>query len=634
MVTFVQRLALGVLALLALASPAGAAEVARLDGASLDARDSRRAGFCLRLAERDPALGGGSGTCGRAPWRPHRSELIAWVVDRDRLLAAGAVPASVVRAEAELVDGRRIGFDTVAGPRYRGHYAGRLRFFLAALPLADRSDSDAGGLVAVRFFAADGTLAGVAASDREGTRISRRTLLLRERVRGRSTTVTAEELRVLAPTPLALDRFEELICITVRTRTGSFEGGSSRICNEPGPRRPELFVVPESGCDGLRTVISGFVGDAVTAVRLRLGSGRVREVRARTLRDRRGVEHRYVATAVPREEAVRSVAAVGAEAEYELGEPPGGLPCLDQSSMFAYSYLFGLGEGGAPRPPAGDEQVVAETGGHRLLARDAEADRLCAGVDALRADGGDCTLPAVNGEDAFLRASGGVIGAVLPAEVARVRLPGGREVPTVVGSYGGRYAGRVRFLLAEVPTTADVRVRLLDAAGAVIATLPVFDPEALSEPPLAGPVRLASGRGWRLEAERHRYGPCVSIALRGEEGSCLFGVPDADGAIAAVGCTPRVAVIAGMLSRGARGARAILRGGGTLRARIVRVPRRFGGGRAWVLALPRKARVKALRIGGGRFAFPLLPAAAQCGYFVYAPSLFGVGEPELELRSP
>ena len=93
-------------------------------------------------------------------------------------------------------------------------------------------------------------------------------------------------------------------------------------------------------------------------------------------------------------------------------------------------------------------------------------------------------------------------------------------------------------------------------------------------------------------------------------------------------------MIAGMLSGGARGARAILRGGRTLRARIVRVPRRFGGGRAWVLALPRTARVKALRIGGERFTFPLLPAARQCGYRVYAPAMFGVGEPELELRSP
>ena len=120
--------------------------------------------------------------------------------------------------------------------------------------------------------------------------------------------------------------------------------------------------------------------------------------------------------------------------------------------------------------------------------------------------------------------------------------------------------------------------------------------------------------------------------MNGDDGSCVFDVPESDGALAAVGCAPRVAVIAGMLTRGSRTVRAVLRGGRTVRARIVRVPRRFGGGRAWVLALPRSARVKALSIGGRRYTFPLLPAADQCGYEVYAPALFGVAEPELALE--
>jgi hypothetical protein len=199
-----RSLALVVLFLLALAAPASAAEVARSDGWRLAALDSKPAGFCLRLEESDSRFGGGgSGTCGRAPWRPRRTNLIAWVSD-GRLLTAGAVPASVMRAEAELVDGRRIGFDTVEGPRYRGRYAGRLRFFLAPLPLADPRDDDAGGLVAVRFFGADGSLQGVAAGNRSGTRVGRRGVLLRERGRGRSITVAAKTIRRLAPTPLAL----------------------------------------------------------------------------------------------------------------------------------------------------------------------------------------------------------------------------------------------------------------------------------------------------------------------------------------------------------------------------------------------------------------------------------------------
>ena len=88
-------------------------------------------------------------------------------------------------------------------------------------------------------------------------------------------------------------------------------------------------------------------------------------------------------------------------------------------------------------------------------------------------------------------------------------------------------------------------------------------------------------------------------------------------------------MLTGLLSRGTRAVRAVLRGDRTLRARVVRIPRRFGGGRAWVLALPRGARVEALRFDGRKATFPLLPARDQCGYRVhYAPEL---AEPELEV---
>ena len=123
----VQRLALAMLALLAVAAPAGAAEVARVEGGVLDAREHRQAGFCLRLTQARSAFGGGgTSTCGRAPWRPRRSTLLTWPAGRDRVLAAGAVPASVVRAEAELVDGRRIGFRAEYLDEGRGIFVSRL----------------------------------------------------------------------------------------------------------------------------------------------------------------------------------------------------------------------------------------------------------------------------------------------------------------------------------------------------------------------------------------------------------------------------------------------------------------------------------------------------------------------------
>jgi hypothetical protein len=218
MLMIAHRLLLGLIAVLVLAGPAGAAEAARIDGGSLDARDDRRSGFCLRLTEAGNRYGGGSGSCGRAPWRPRRSNLVTWPAG-ERLLVAGAVPAGVARGEAELVDGHRIGFDTVAGPGYHGRYAGKLRFFLAALPPADPSDDESGGLLAVRFFGADGTLQGIAESDREAALVGRRRALLRERAHGHSITVSAETRRRVASTPIALDPIEDLTCLLTAQRS-------------------------------------------------------------------------------------------------------------------------------------------------------------------------------------------------------------------------------------------------------------------------------------------------------------------------------------------------------------------------------------------------------------------------------
>ena len=92
-------------------------------------------------------------------------------------------------------------------------------------------------------------------------------------------------------------------------------------------------------------------------------------------------------------------------------------------------------------------------------------------------------------------------------------------------------------------------------------------------------------------------------------------------------------MLTGTLARATRSVRVELRGGRILRARIARVPRRVRSGRVWVLALPRDARVKALRFDERRTRFTLLPAAEQCGYRVFGPSL-DASEPELELRSP
>ena len=115
--------------------------------------------------------------------------------------------------------------------------------------------------------------------------------------------------------------------------------------------------------------------------------------------------------------------------------------------------------------------------------------------------------------------------------------------------------------------------------------------------------------------------PCVgsgAFAILAFEGELTTAPPLPPGSGEQVG-----AEAGGHLTRRARSVRVGLRGGRTLRPRIVGLPRRLGGGRAFVLALPRRARVKALRIGGDRVTFPLLPASRQCGYRLYAPYLSG-----------
>jgi hypothetical protein len=612
MVTILQRLTLFALLLLALAAPAGAGEVARIDRTSLDVRD-RGGTLCLDLRRESSSGSGSAGTCGSAPWRPLRS-MLATVGTRDGAAAGGAVPAEITRGEVELADGRRVTFDTVAGERYTGRHAGLLRFFLVVLPVVTPRDRDADGVLAVRFFDAAGTLRGIAGARPLGPVISPRVTLLRQRVPGHTVTVSAQTRRTLAPTPLALERFEERTCLMVRA------GGGESSSGRDSGGQPVLDLQTEPGCGRVRSTLYGFTADDVAAVRLTLGSGRTKLVRTRTVRGALGREYRVLATVVPRGEAVRSARAVGRAGRLDLGLPPGGLACVRGSGggWVAYAPLPVTG----PALPGADAQVVAERGGHRLLAGDGPEDRLCLGLDRLKAEQGDCRLPPVTADDLYYAdGADGLAWAVLPAEVARVRLPGGREVSPIAGGYTGRYTGTVRFLLARV---ADgKRVTLLDAGGGVIRRLPVLASEVVG--PDDRPRRAAGGRGWRLTASGRGPVTCLGVALRGEKPGCETISFGQDGAVAAVGCSPRLAVLYGPLARRTRTVRVTLAGGHTLRPRIVRIPR-SPNRRAFAIALPRGARVTALRFDRRRTPFPVLPASRQCGYRLVEPVLGGDGE--------
>ena len=273
----------------------------------------------------------------------------------------------------------------------------------------------------------------------------------------------------------------------------------------------------------------------------------------------------------------------------------------------------------APGPEGPGQQVAAEADGHRLLVRDAEAERLCVGLDSLRADSGDCGLPPVDASLLVVEERAGMASAVVPADVVRVRLPSGLEVPTVPGdAYTGRYAGRVRFLLAAVPRGSTGTLRFYDAAGVLLGRgfITPVDP-----PPVAGPVTLARGRGWRLGAVNYGHGGCVARAGQLGPEACFADFGRATSAYLSVSCRPRVALLYGTLNRRTRGVAVRLRGGRRMRARVIRVPRRIGGGRAFVLALPRRAEVRSITAGPERVSLTVLPAARQCGYVLGVPGL-------------
>ena len=582
--------------LLALAAPANAAEVAKVDGATLTANDDRAddnrpdSDFCVSVKTE----GSASETCHIAPGRPYEA-LVAQAPGSGRRFVGGAVPVAVTHVDVERVDGVRVGADTVAGERYRGRQAGKVRFFLLAVPRGRE-------VALVRMFGADGALLGAVAPEDEGAKLRGPVRLLNERRSGAAMKLSATTSRVLTPTPLALDRTEEQACLRASSR-----GLSSTICPPP-VLGPVLVVTVTPGCGRLGSMISGVVGEEVTAVRVLLGSGRRVTLRPRSLPASVAPGRRYVAAVLPAGEAVRSASAVGAVARQELGEPPTDRRCGRSDGGF-FAFAPDIPESPV-LPPAPGDQSAGEADGHRLVVRDAAGDRLCAGVDRLTGD--DCGLPPADPRDIGLLVRDGVVAAALPGDVARVRLPGGREVATLPGDgYTGRYAGRVRFLLAEVGANTLGFLRLLGADGRSLGrgVILSLDPEATR-----GPVTLASGRGWRLRGARFGTLPCIGIGPLNPYG-CVSGGPPAS-VLVTVGCSPRVAVLYGTLGRRNRSVTATLRGGRRLRARILRVPKRFGGGRAFVLALPRRAELTAVRLDGKRYPMRVPPAAGQCGYTV------------------
>lgn len=201
----------------------------------------------------------------------------------------------------------------------------------------------------------------------------------------------------------------------------------------------------------------------------------------------------------------------------------------------------------------------------------------------------------------------GAIGGVLAGEVTAIEIDLGdgepRRVVTSAGdAYTGRYAGRVRFVLAEVPGAR--RIRRATGIAADGRRLRGFVVPA----PRVERLRRVGG----LRAVRYTLAPF------GQQLTCLMDAlaalcpddGDATTAAALVTCRPRRTIVLGALPRGERMPTVVLADGRRVRARTLRA----GGLRLWLAVVPGGDGVRAIRPDQ---PLRLPPANDQCGYAAF-----------------
>ena len=578
-------------ALLALgAAPAGARSgdgpvVARDGDATLRARE-QGGNFCVTL--REPTGGGGACTDGGV--RLFEPEIVLTRTD-EASAVGGAVDAAVATVELETAGGR-VAIPTVAEPAFPD-----VRFFVAATVAP---------ATLARLYDATGTL--IAAADLGTGSAVLATAVVRRAAHARR--IVARVERVFGPTPIALDRYTQRACVAA---TGA---GSESICLLSGLAAGRLNVRGAPGCAARPGLVYGLVGDGVTAVRVRFGDGSARVARAETLPAAFGG---LKAIALPYRAglAVRSATALAADGTpgrtRSLRQSPGPRLCRDvEPGATSYGPSF------RRSTPAGPAAPAAEAGGARLLAADgADGSGLCLAVDR---EPTTCTDPSP--DFTLLRRTGDVVYGTVSARIARVDLilRGGGSVeatPVAPVAYAGAYRDALRFVIARVPARRDVvradlrdaTGRRLDQPGLVLAPTRQSAPRRLLR---VGGVSLWVGR-LRARVARARLG-CLRLDRATDLGGCIALTGGLPSVTVIVRCAPRRALIGGNLRRRGPVPVVLLAGGRTLTPAVARVPAALGGGRAWIVRVPRRAAVRALVVGSRRAALRVPPAREQCGY--------------------
>jgi hypothetical protein len=551
--------------------PTGAPVVASVPGATLVAFD--HAGkLCLGLSTDE-----GPASCDAPPhgfFDPH----VEGSGFGKTQMAYGVTSTDAVSVEV-LAPGRRV-TGPVSGGAYAGRFAGRVRFFLVAVPGTP-----------YRLLLRDAAGRVVAGTDLGSTpAIGRPVEVAHGRLGGERWRAAVYQTTHLWPTPLDRGRTERLTC--VRIVFGS-EPPLDQGCSGPEVDPGAVSVTPREHCDPSALQLTGVAGSEVRGIDAVLGDGTRQRVPLYALPAGFGDARHAFALVLRPGTAVRALRLRegGRVRTLPVGQAPGGATCVPRSTNQG-SFIIGLGF----EAPHG-----SSTG--PLIARDRD-DLLCVGLGAIAAI--DCRVPPIDPllPRLEIRRSGGqtALLAVVPPEVAALRLTLDSGAPITVATtdlpgYTGRYAGLVRAV--AVPLSAGRKVYDTDelaADGHVLQRLPGPDPRPLARTPavlarLPGGIVVAGG------------GRCVQVSAaaptRDPIGCHSMGFLPV--LLAAPCAARRLVVVAQARQLRVATDRGVIRG------------RRKG--RFAVAIVPRDAALREVRVPGvSRTPIRLPPAVQQCGY--------------------
>jgi hypothetical protein len=575
------RLIVALALLLVLPATAFGAEVVR-DGRASVRAEGRDGRVCLTFFDGAAQF---AETCRRPPYSTFRAIAVSGSDDRLGVAVDGSVAAIEVNE-------RR--FPTVAADGFDARFAiVRARGSSPILRFYDESGTLVGAWQRSGGF--DALPRGVAVRKAGGVR------------------VVAYRGRQLRPDPLEIDRVVRDSCVDFQRL-----GHHTAMCLDlsAGAHVVSVVLPPCGHAPGL---IGGLVPAVTQRIFAVLGNGEVRRTGILPLPPRYGT-HAFLLP-LPEGQAIRRVTVFDDAGDVLTREPfraePPRRHCLKRGGgELVHDHSVALH---APRSP-GASQVAATDGQHQLVVADANnPPGLCVGVGVLL----PCERPSPDPEANTVFRQDGAVAAVLGPEVASVdlQLTDGTTFPmatTTGAGYTGRYAGRLRFLIATVPRGTVRGAVLRDPDGHELASGPVVvaDPQVVGRRRLAGLRVAALQEAGDVDATAR---PRLCVRLQGvrlgdlellrDKLLCDDRGRDAPMLALAPCGQPRSALV-GVIPRSARGLRVRLSDGRVMRPLLAKLARAL----LWIARPPRGAGVTAVVYRRHRVALRLPPRARQCGY--------------------